>query len=157
MPTEEAFDNTAAVDDARHIRRPATDRTGVQTPGRVSTVTEVPDDLTHNPNASFAEMMEFRANFDPKNQPKAKPLEPATPIKISREQVIEICRAYKIPLLDDPENATGYSLHLGDKLKAAEDQRDALLTRAKAAEKALADIQAELDALKAAQKDGPNV
>lgn len=97
--------------------------------------TNVPDELTHNPNASYEERMAERAKTPEERKATAgKPVPaPAPAPHVTREHVIALCNFYNIPLLD-PEGASGVSQHVSEKLKQAQDNAAAMETRAKAAE-----------------------
>lgn len=86
--------------------------------------------LGHNPNATPEEILEFRRNFNLRDHLKGTPTNGTEkPTHITKEQVITLCRAYRIELADSA------------KLKALED-------RARLAEASAANAIAELKAIK---------
>lgn len=120
--------------------------------------------LGHNPNATREEMLRERETFNLREHLRGIKPEPppATPppegIKISREQVIILCHAYGIDLLDDPDRPAGSGLPGRMDILTKENER--LLDRCRLAEAAaagtvreLAKTSKELEALKASTSE----
>lgn len=120
---------------------------------RQSTYTFVPDGpLGHDPNATREDMLRARSipvRDQLKDLPRATPPPPEPePIKISKEDVLVLCRAYGIDVIS--ENPTsGRRQNLEERVEVLKTENATLLDRARLAEESAASAIRELRELKA--------
>lgn len=90
--------------------------------------TEEPMNLTHNPEADFAERMRERGLTpeERKARDKSNPVaEPQAPVHVTREQAKVLAQAYGLHLVDS-EGESGVTAHMSEKLARLEEENMAL-------------------------------